>query len=63
MVAASMIDRVVHHAELVSMRGDSFRLKDRDLGRVSTNDAATRWPREGGQFSGGVVMGFRPALR
>jgi DNA replication protein DnaC len=33
-VAAAMIDRLVHHAEVVSLRGDSYRLKDRDLGRV-----------------------------
>jgi hypothetical protein len=29
-----MIDRVVHHAEVISLKGDSSRLKDRDLGRV-----------------------------
>jgi DNA replication protein DnaC len=33
-VAAAMIDRLVHHAEVISMKGDSYRLKDRDLGRV-----------------------------
>src|SRR6187397_3444357 len=33
-VAAAMIDRLVHHAEIVSLKGDSYRLKDRDLGRV-----------------------------
>jgi DNA replication protein DnaC len=37
-VAAAMIDRLVHHAEVVSMKGDSYRLKDRDLGRVPTDD-------------------------
>jgi DNA replication protein DnaC len=41
-VAAAMIDRLVHHAEVISMKGDSYRLKDRDLGRVppatNTND-------------------------
>jgi DNA replication protein DnaC len=35
-VAAAMIDRLVHHAEVVSLRGDSYRLKDRDLGRVTS---------------------------
>jgi DNA replication protein DnaC len=35
-VAAAMIDRLVHHAEVVSLRGDSYRLKDRNLGRTST---------------------------
>jgi DNA replication protein DnaC len=33
-VAAAMIDRLVHHAEVVNLKGDSYRLKDRDLGRV-----------------------------
>ncbi len=33
-VAGAMIDRLVHHAEVVSLKGDSYRLKDRDLGRV-----------------------------
>jgi DNA replication protein DnaC len=41
-VAAAMIDRLVHHADVVSLKGDSYRLKDRDLGRVpaatKTND-------------------------
>jgi DNA replication protein DnaC len=35
-VAAAMIDRLVHHAEVVNLKGDSYRLKDRDLGRVPT---------------------------
>jgi DNA replication protein DnaC len=33
-VAAAMIDRLVHHAEVISLKGDSYRLKNRDLGRV-----------------------------
>jgi DNA replication protein DnaC len=33
-VAAAMIDRLVHHAEVVSLKGDSYRLRNRDLGRV-----------------------------
>jgi DNA replication protein DnaC len=41
-VAAAMIDRLVHHAEVVSLNGDSYRLKDRDLGRVPA--AATEEP-------------------
>jgi DNA replication protein DnaC len=32
--AAAMIDRLVHHAEVVALKGDSYRLKDRDQGRV-----------------------------
>jgi DNA replication protein DnaC len=41
-VAAAMIDRLVHHAEVISLKGDSYRLKDRDLGRVPA--AATDEP-------------------
>ena len=33
-VAAAMIDRLVHHAEVTTLKGDSYRLKDRDLGRT-----------------------------
>ena len=37
-VAAAMIDRLVHHAEVVSLKGDSYRLKDRHLARVPTDN-------------------------
>jgi len=33
-VVAAMIDRLVHHAEVIALKGDSYRLKNRDLGRV-----------------------------
>jgi len=29
---AAMIDRLVHHAEILALKGDSYRLKDHDLG-------------------------------
>jgi DNA replication protein DnaC len=32
MAAAAMVDRLIHHAEILSLKGDSYRLKDRDLG-------------------------------
>ena len=32
MAATAMIDRLIHHAEILSLKGDSYRLKDRDLG-------------------------------
>jgi DNA replication protein DnaC len=38
-VAAAMIDRPVHHAEVIALKGDSYRIKDRDLGRVPTTTA------------------------
>ena len=39
-VAAAMIDRLVHHAEIVALKGDSYRLKDRDLARPTTAQTA-----------------------
>jgi DNA replication protein DnaC len=39
-VAAAMIDRLVHHAEVISLKGDSYRLKDRDLGHLPDDDTA-----------------------
>ena len=41
-VAAAMIDRLVHPAEVIAIKGDSYRLKGRDLGRphaAATEDA------------------------
>jgi DNA replication protein DnaC len=35
---AAMIDRLVHHADVVALKGDSYRLRNRDLGRVPTAD-------------------------
>ena len=29
----AMIDRLVHHADVISLKGDSYRLKDKELGR------------------------------
>ena len=69
-VAAAMIDRLVHHAEVVNLKGDSYRLKDRDLGRMPTNDdSVTRQggsnfrPSQGGQDSAVVDTRIGPALR
>jgi len=39
-VAAAMIDRLVHHAEVINLKGDSYRLKGRDLGKVPGDDNA-----------------------
>ena len=35
--ATAMIDRLVHHAEILSLKGDSYRLKDRDLARAPSD--------------------------
>jgi DNA replication protein DnaC len=34
-VAAAMIDRLVYHAEIPALKGDSYRLRDKDLGSPS----------------------------
>jgi DNA replication protein DnaC len=31
-----MIDRLVHHAEILALKGDSYRLKDHDRARPPT---------------------------
>ena len=40
-VAAAMIDRLVHHADVVALKGDSYRLKNRDLGRITPTTPTT----------------------
>ena len=37
-VAAAMIDRLVHHAEILALKGDSYRLRDKDLGAPPAGD-------------------------
>ena len=49
-VAAAMIDRLVHHAEVVALKGDSYRLKDRDL--AASPRPPPRNANEDGQLSG-----------
>jgi DNA replication protein DnaC len=39
-VAVAMVDRLVHHAEILSLKGDSYRLKDRDLGPPPARQSA-----------------------
>ena len=37
-VAAAMIDRLVHHAEILALKGDSYRPRDKDPGAPPTHD-------------------------
>lgn len=39
-VATAMIDRLVHHAEIIGLKGDSYRLKNRDLGAPKATNLA-----------------------
>ena len=39
-VAVAMVDRLVHHAEILSLKGDSYRLRDKDLGARASTSAA-----------------------
>ena len=50
-VAAAMIDRFVYHAEIINIKADSYRLKDRDLGRTHPPARPTEHPR-GSKFNG-----------
>jgi len=36
--ATAMIDRLVHHAEILALKGDSYRLRDKDLGSPPPHD-------------------------
>jgi hypothetical protein len=38
--APAMIDRLVHHAEILALKGDSFRPRDKDLGGPPSADLA-----------------------
>jgi len=40
MVAAALTDRLVHHAEIVTLKGKSYRLKDRGSAAKPTDQAA-----------------------
>ena len=40
MVATAMIDRLVHHAEILALKGDSYRFRGKDLdARIGTKPA------------------------
>jgi hypothetical protein len=44
-IATAMIDRLVHHAEILSLKGESYRIKDRDRDRPPAAESAqTRLP-------------------
>ena len=58
-VAAAMIDRLVHHAEVVSLKGDSYRPKDRRPGDGAyQRSLMTRTLVRVGQFSAGAGGSF-----
>ena len=40
MAATAMIDRLIHHSEILSLKGDSYRLRGKDLDtRIGTKPA------------------------
>jgi len=51
--AAAMIDRLVHHAEVLSLAGDSYRTRARRalLQQQATNNTTENNNQQGGQFS------------
>ena len=69
-VAAAMIDRLVHHAEILALKGDSYRLRDKDLGSPHrpTTDRRARSASPYGLRSAGAPtpkggVTFQPAQR
>jgi hypothetical protein len=64
-VAIAMVDRLVHHAELLSLKGDSYRLRDRDLGARPGRDLGDT-PRTPSQAAPPIARSARryaPSLR
>ena len=60
-VAAAMIDRLVHHADVIALKGDSYRLKNHNLGRIPPRSRPSNQPQRG-PFSTdakGFVIGRR----
>jgi DNA replication protein DnaC len=62
--AAAMIDRLVHHAEILSLKGDSYRLKNHDLGPApSTTRQTDRPPTDKGSIlNRRYRVNFQPVL-
>jgi IstB-like ATP binding protein len=60
-VAAAMIDRLVHYAEVIALKGDSYQLRDRDLGR-STRPPPKTHDHEGVNFGRRYGVSFQPSL-
>jgi IstB-like ATP binding protein len=59
-VVAAMIDRLVHHADVISLKGDSYQLKDRDLDRPPPAPPKNKDQQTSeGQNSSAVDMGRR----
>ena len=44
-VATAMIDRLIHHAEILSLKGDSYRLRGKETGLAGTRVRAADGPR------------------
>jgi IstB-like ATP binding protein len=42
MAATAMIDRLIHHAEILSFKGDSYRLRGKDLDAPPRTDSQPR---------------------
>ncbi len=61
-VAAAMIDRLVHHGEVIALKGDSYRLRNRDLGRTPSAAPRTNRPPRGVRLHPSPGAPFSPAV-
>jgi DNA replication protein DnaC len=59
-VAAAMIDRLVHHADVIALKGDSYRLKDRTSAASPQPEQPTTQDQ---QPRGGSVSRCRPGVK
>jgi DNA replication protein DnaC len=50
-VAAAMIDRLFRHADVIALKGDSYRFKNHDLGRITAAVTPTETNRGGSIFN------------
>lgn len=44
-IASATIDRIVHHADVISLKGNGYRLKRHQPTPVPHNRTTTPWPR------------------
>ena len=66
MAATAMIDRLIHHSEILSLKGDSYRLRGKDLdARIGQTRRNRLTPRhaDGAQAATSSARRYAPSLR
>jgi len=47
--ATALVERVVHHADIIKIEGESYRLRESELGATERRRSRTRKPKKGGK--------------